>query len=375
MGKRILIVATSDIHLQVFHLPYFKLLESQGCVIDVAVEVRGDGIVPHTHNTFNLPFKRTLFTTQLFSAYKQLKNIIDKGKYDIIHCHTPIPSAITRLAARGARKKGTIVMYTSHGFHFYKGGPLLSWLLFYSVEKYLSRYTDVLITINKEDYDVAEQDFRAGKTRYMRGIGIDTSRFDHTELGDKAPLKRSAGYSPDSFILLYAANFIKRKNHIFVLKALLELRNFIPTVKVLFAGSGVLLQDMKDFVAKHGLSDHVEFLGFRKDIDQLLAITDLSISASKHEGLGLALAEAMFCRIPVVATEDRGHKEMIEHNVNGFLFEQENIQQFINYVSKLYIDRNLARTFGDRSAEKMKLFSIENSLAFMDQVYGEYLDK
>nr|WP_256439410.1 glycosyltransferase [Pedobacter sp. SYSU D00823] len=209
----------------------------------------------------------------------------------------------------------------------------------------------------------------------MRGIGIDTSRFDHTELGDKAPLKRSAGYSPDSFILLYAANFIKRKNHIFVLKALLELRNFIPTVKVLFAGSGVLLQDMKDFVAKHGLSDHVEFLGFRKDIDQLLAITDLSISASKHEGLGLALAEAMFCRIPVVATEDRGHKEMIEHNVNGFLFEQENIQQFINYVSKLYIDRNLARTFGDRSAEKMKLFSIENSLAFMDQVYGEYLDK
>nr|WP_255537138.1 glycosyltransferase [Pedobacter sp. SYSU D00873] len=181
------------------------------------------------------------------------------------------------------------------------------------------------------------------------------------------------GYQANDFILFYAANFIPRKNHIFVLKALIELKKIIPQVKVLFAGSGKQLDKMKHFAAENNLFENVEFLGFRKDIDKYLAVTDISISASKHEGLGLALAEAMFCSIPVVATIDRGHKELIEHNVNGFLFEQENIAQFNDYIFKLFIDRELAKSFADRSREKIQTFSIENSLRFMDTIYSKYI--
>ena len=139
---KILVVATSDIHLQVFHLPYFEYLKSRGHSLDIAVEIRGNGIVPFTDKIFNLPFKRTLFTLQLFTAFRELKKIINDGQYDLIHCHTPIPSALTRLAARKFRKNGLKVLYTCHGFHFYRNAPLFNWLVYYPVEKMLSASTD-----------------------------------------------------------------------------------------------------------------------------------------------------------------------------------------------------------------------------------------
>nr|WP_199078900.1 glycosyltransferase family 4 protein [Pedobacter sp. ASV19] len=373
MSKKVLIVATSDIHLQVFHLPYLKMLKDKGYVVDVAVEVRGNGKVPFADHLFNLPFKRTLFSYQLLEAYRGLKKIIREGDYALIHCHTPIPSAMTRIAAGSARKKGTVVLYTAHGFHFFKGAPLSYWLTYYLAEKYLSRKTDAIITINKEDYDLASKKFYAGRTHYIKGIGVDTSKFRKVEPVSKESFKREMGYEPNSFILLYAANFIDRKNHRFVLRALVGLKDLIPEIKILFAGSGARMQKMIDFTTKHGLHAYVDFLGFRKDMDRLLAIADVSISSSKQEGLGLALAEAMVCGVPVIASEDRGHKELIEHNETGFLFEQENEQAFIDSVFKLYQDRGLSAKFVKNGVQKIRQFSIENSLASMDEIYDMYL--
>lgn len=372
--KKILIVATSDIHLQVFHIPYLELLRKMGCVIDVAIEVRGNGLVPFTDRVYNFPFKRTLFTFKLFKAYWNLKKLIDSGNYDVIHCHTPIPAALTRLASRGVRKKGTRLIYTAHGFHFYKGGPLLSWLVYYPIEKYLSKLTDAIITINKEDYDVALNKFNANQTYYMKGIGVNPSKFNSDLFREKNQLRASLSYSEQDFILIYVANFIDRKNHVFILKSLIRIKNLIPNIKVLFAGSGILLEKMKEFTRLNNIEGYVNFLGFRNDVDKLLAISDVSISASKHEGLGLALAEAMFSGIPVVATRDRGHQEMIENNFNGFLFEHGNQQQFIDCIMKLYTDRELNNKFIQRSLIKVEQFSISNSLNFMDEVYRKYLN-
>lgn len=373
MTKKVLVVATSDIHLQVFHLPYFEMLKGMGCTIDIAVEIRGNGIVPFTDKLYNLPFKRTLFSAKLLSAYRGLQTVIDRGNYDLIHCHTPIPAAITRLAARRARKKGTKVMYTAHGFHFYKGGPLLSWLTFYPAEKLFSKLTDVLITINKEDYEIARNRFYATETYYMKGIGVST-KFKPENRALKEQCKVSMGYAADNFILFYAANFIKRKNHIFILNALVRLKDVIPNVKVLFAGQGILLSEMKDFVKNNKLEAFVDFLGFRNDVDKLLELTDISISASKHEGLGLALAEAMFSGVPVVASVDRGHKEMIDSGINGFLFEQGSQQEFVDCIVKIYHDKSLAQQFIDRSKDKVQQFSIKNSLEFMKKIYHDKLD-
>ncbi|PTT04033.1 glycosyltransferase family 1 protein [Pedobacter sp. HMWF019] len=373
MSRKILVVATSDIHLQVFHLPYLKMLKDKGYEVNVAVEVRGNGKVPFADHLFNLPFKRTLFSFRLLEAYRRLEKIINEGDYALVHCHTPIPSAMTRLAAGKARKKGTVVLYTAHGFHFYKGAPLSYWLTYYLAEKYLSGKTDAIITINKEDYDLASKKFYANRTHYIKGIGVDTSKFRKIEPVSKENFKREMGYEPNSFILLYAANFIDRKNHQFVLRALGGLKDLIPEIKILFAGSGIRMQKMIDFTTEHGLHAYVDFLGFRKDMDRLLAIADVSISSSKQEGLGLALAEAMVCGVPVIASEDRGHKELIVHNETGFLFEQENEQAFIDSVFKLYQDRDLSKKFVKNGVQKIRQFSIENSLASMDKIYDMYL--
>jgi glycosyltransferase EpsD len=371
--KRILIVATSDIHLQVFHLPYFAVLKTKGYELHAAVEVRGNGEVAGIDQLFNLPFKRTLFTAQLFTAYRELKQIIDEGNYELIHCHTPIPAALTRLAARRTRNKGTKVMYTAHGFHFYKGAPFSYWATYYPAEKYLSQFTDAIVTINQEDYEIAKAKFSAGQTFYIPGIGVDTQRFKSIDAVDREQIKSALGLPKDSLVLFYAANFIYRKNHQFIIECLSDIKKEIPHLKVLFAGSGILLPAMQELVQKLGLEDTVHFLGFRKDVNELLAVTDISISASRQEGLGLALAEAMINKVPVVATVDRGHKELITNGVNGFLFPQGDKQAFKESVVKLFHDQALANEFSNRSAEHIKKFFIENSLAEMEKIYDKFL--
>ncbi|WAC40201.1 glycosyltransferase family 4 protein [Pedobacter sp. SL55] len=374
MPKRILVVATSDIHLQVFHLPYFEMLKSQGHHLDAAVEVRGNGQVAGIEKLYNLPFKRTLFTTKLLVAYKQLKQIINEGNYDIIHCHTPIPAALTRLAAKQARAKGTVVMYTAHGFHFYKGAPVSYWLTYYLAEKYLSRFTDAIVTINQEDYQLAKTKFKANHTFYIPGIGVDTNRFKPVDNADKQLLRQQLGLPEDAFTLFYAANFIHRKNHRFVIESLVALKERIPNLKLLLAGSGKLLIEMQELATVLCLQDTVHFLGFRSDINELLAIADVSISASRQEGLGLALAEAMINGVPVVATVDRGHKELIVHGENGFLYGQGNQQEFIAAIMKLYQSDELSKTFANRALVHIQKFFIENSLREMNKIYSKFLN-
>lgn len=373
-SKRILVVATSDIHLQVFHLPYFEMLKSQGHQLDAAVEVRGNGQVAGIEKLYNLPFKRTLFTLKLLDAYRKLKQIINEGNYDLIHCHTPIPAALTRLAAKQARAKGTIVMYTAHGFHFYKGAPLGYWLTYYLAEKYLSRFTDAIITINQEDYQLAKTKFKANHTFYIPGIGVDTNRFKPVDNADRQLLRQQLSLPEDAFTLFYAANFIHRKNHRFIIESLVALKERIPNLKLLLAGSGKLLIEMQELTTALGLQDMVHFLGFRSDINELLAVADVSISASRQEGLGLALAEAMINRVPVVATVDRGHKELVVHGENGFLYGQGNQEEFITAIMKLYESKELSKTFADRALIHIQKFFIENSLREMNKIYSKFLN-
>ena len=371
--KRILIVATSDIHLQVFHLPYFSMLKSQGYDIDAAVEIRGDGRLPGIDKLYNLPFKRTLFTFKLLKAYTALKRIIDAGEYDLIHCHTPIPAALTRLAARAARAKGTIVMYTAHGFHFYKGAPWTYWMTYYPAEKYFSRMTDAIVTINQEDFNVAKSKFHAGQTFHIHGIGVDTSRFEPIEAERCAELAEDIGLPAGAFKLIYVANFITRKNHRFIVECLSMLKKQIPDLHVLFAGSGILMGEMQQLVRTKGLVGTVHFLGFRNDINRLLAISDVCISASRQEGLGLALAEAMVCGVPVVATADRGHKELIQHGKNGFLYDQGSKDEFIGAILKLYKNPALASAFSASGVTQIRKFSISHSLESMNNIYNKFL--
>ncbi len=370
--NKILFTATIDKHIECFHLPYLKWFKDNG--FEVHVASRGELNIPHCDVKYNVPFVRAPYGLENLKAYVELKKIIDENDYRIIHCHTPMGGVVTRLAARAARKRGTKVLYTAHGFHFFKGAPLINWLLFYPVEKFLSRYTDGIITINSEDLTlVRERNFKTQEAFKIYGIGVNTERFKKISPEEKRQLREKYGYAKEDFILIYAAEFIHRKNHKFILDAMPQLKASIPRLKVLFAGRGALLEEMQAYAKSKGINGQVEFLGFRSDIEQLMALSDVGISSSRQEGLGLNLAEEMHCGLPVVAAVNRGHREMVADGRNGFLFEQNNYDQFITGIKKLYEDRNLWRQFSEEAIASAQRFTIEHSLKKMADIYQKYL--
>lgn len=370
---KVLYIATSDIHLATFHRPYIKWLSQNGFQVDIAVENRGDNTLDGVEKSFFLNFPRTLFAKELFASYKKLKTIIDSGSYDLIHCHTPIPSMLARLATREARRKGTKVLYTAHGFHFYKGSPLIRWLTYYPAEYILSNFTDGIITINQEDYNYINGKMCHKDSFHIKGIGVDANRFMPFSEQDKKEKRRELGIEENAFVMLYVAEFIPRKNHEFIIRALPKLIQTIPEIKVVFAGKGILMDKMEALAEELKITSYIDFLGFRNDIPALSGMTDIGISASKHEGLGLGLAEIMMCEKPIVATFDRGHKEMIVQGQTGFMFAQENDEEFIGYVEKLFNDKELRKKIGENAFEKAKEFEVTNSLKSMESIYKKYL--
>ena len=202
--EKILFTATVDSHILNFHIPYLKWFKEQGYEVHVAS--RGNADIPYVDKKHNIPFERSPFRLSNIKAYLQLKDVIDRNNYKLIHCHTPMGSVLTRLAAKNARKSGTKVLYTAHGFHFFEGAPLKNWLLYYPVEKWLSRYTDCLITINDEDYECAiRKKFKSGTIKKVNGVGIDLNKFTPQTYKKKKELRKIYGYSEKDFILIYVA--------------------------------------------------------------------------------------------------------------------------------------------------------------------------
>lgn len=373
MKKKILFVATSDVHINTFHLPYIEWLTQEGYEVHLAAENRGNLQIANIAKNFDIHFSRSPFSLSNFNAYKELKNIIESNNYYALHCHTPVPSAIARLAARKTKKHGLKVFYTAHGFHFYKGAPFKNWALFYPMEYLLSRFTDVIVTINKEDFSYIDEKMLHGNSYQIKGIGVNGKKFTERNGYEKIALRHKLNFKESDFILLYVAEFIPRKNHTFLLESLPKLTEKCPNLIYAFAGKGVLYDSMKDLSEKLGVSKNVKFLGFRNDVEDLAAIADIGISSSKHEGLGLGLAEEMLCGVPIVATEDKGHREMIIQGENGFLFEQGNQDQFVGYIEDIYKNPELHQSLSDNAKKTAKEFLIENSLESMIKIYKKHL--
>ena len=371
--KKILYVATSDIHLKSFHIPYLKWLSEEGHMVEIAAENRGGLSIDFVHRTHWMPFPRKLGSIQNIKTFYRLRSLIEAGNYDLVHCHTPIPSALTRLAARKWRRKGGKLIYTAHGFHFYRGGPLKNWLLYYPAEWILSSFTDTIVTINKEDFGYAQDRMRNAKSFLIPGIGVDTDRFKPVSSGENRRVRHELGLADDDFILLYVAEFIPRKNHEFLIDALPELLKKIPNLKLLLAGRGILFEECKAQAGSKNLEDVVHFLGFRTDLPKLAAVTDVAVSSSRHEGLGLALVEQMLCEVPVIASEDRGHREFVTDGETGYLFAHGDKKAFQARVTELFNCRKLRDKLGKSAQHSALEFSIENSLEKMKHIYLEHL--
>lgn len=373
--NKILYCATVDYHLKAFHLPYMRWFKELGW--DVEVATAGNLDLPYTDHKYNIPIHRSPFHRSNIVAYKQLKAIIHGNNYSIIHCHTPLGGVLGRLVARKARKHGSTVIYTAHGFHFYEGAPLINWFLYYPIEKVLSRFTDSLITINTEDYRLAvKRKFKANEIVQIPGVGVDTDTFKPVAQHERILLKRSFGYNENDFLLFYAAEFNKNKNQKFLLHSLSLLKDDIPNAKLLLAGEGSLLEDCRKLANKLGISHMVDFLGFRQDIYQILSMCDLAVASSYREGLPVAVMEAMACGLPVVAVDNRGHRELIRHNYNGWLNSLDDPQGFANKISKIAKETELRTQFGKNGRKLMETkYSTRKILLEKSRIYKQYMNE
>ncbi len=372
--KKILYVATVvKTHIMEFHIPYLRMLQDMGWETAVAArndyEDPADCVIPGCDVYYDIPFERIPWKPLNITAYRQLKQLIDAGDYDVIHCHTPVGGVIARLAARNARKKGTKVIYTAHGFHFFTGAPLVNWLLYYPAEWLMSFFTDLLITMNREDLDRAKRKFHAREIAYIPGVGIDTGRFRAGQCipGEK---RRSLSLGDSDFLILTVAEMTKNKNHSTVLKALALLKDHpeFSGMYYLICGRGENEENLRREAAELGIAEHVVFLGYRSDVPELCGCSDLFAFMSFREGLPVALMEAMSSGLPAVCSRIRGNTDLIDDGVEGLMAEN-TPQAVADAIWKLYQDPALRQKLGSAAAEKVRQFDISNVHHIMEEIY------
>ena len=368
--KKVLFVATVvKTHIAEFHIPYLKLLQSMGWETAVAAkndyEKPEDCVIPYCDRYYPVSFGRSPLARENVQAYKQLKRIIDEGNFDIIHCHTPVAAFLTRLAARDARKKGCKVIYTAHGYHFYKGAPLLNWLLFFPAEWIASFFTDVLININQEDYAFSQKHFHAKRLEYVRGVGVPVERFqDHA--GERASVRASLGLHEDDFVLLSVAEMTKNKNHPMMLRALAQISD--PHVHLLCAGRGQELENNIALSRELKLTDRVHFLGYRSDVPLLYAAADAFLFISFREGLSLSLMEAMSSGLPSIVSPIRGNVDLISDRKEG-LYTKLDPDSVADAIQVLRADPQLRASLGAAAKEKVRAFSLDTISKRMEEIY------
>ncbi len=370
---KVLFVANIYEHIVSFHLPYMKWFKEHGYELHVVANDLDDYKVPYADRIIEMEIERNPFKICNLRAIMQLRKLIDVEKYSLISCHTPMGGVVARLAARKARKRfGVKVIYTAHGLHFYKGAPKKNWLVFYPIEKFLSRYTDAIATINNEDYKLVQtRGFKNKRTYKIHGIGIDPFRLGCDKELNFNELREKYGYKPDDFILLYMAEFIPRKNFKFLIEAMPELVKRIPNIKMIFAGRGEEKEEMMKLSQTVGVAEYINFIGFRDDVGNLINISDLGVSSSIQEGLGMSVAESLYLGRPVVVSDIRGHRDLVQQGKNGFLFDLNDKNDFIDKVVFMYENPEKREVMGRYATESIVEFVIDNSLKDMAKIYSE----
>lgn len=366
---KILYVTTVSNTVNAFLIPHIKMLIDQGHQVDVAfniVQEVNTEISDLGCNVHQLEFDRSPLKKQNYLAYKKLKRIIQDKKYDIVHTHTPVASACVRLACK--KNKNIKVMYTAHGFHFYKGAPLQNWLIYYSIEKWLSNYTDVLITINQEDFQRTKKSFKARSIEYMPGVGLDIDKFNNVVAVDKAEKRRELGLPKDAFVVLSVGELNKNKNHETIIKAIAQLKN--PNIYYEICGLGPLEEHLKGLTNELGIGERVRFLGYRKDINDILKASDTFVFPSFREGLSVALMESMACGLPVVCSKIRGNSDLIHNNKGGFLIKPSDVNGFAEAINKIAESEKLRLEYGHYNKEIIKSFNIFNVLRKLEEIYS-----
>lgn len=307
---------------------------------------------------------------KIVRTYKQLKNLIDSEEYDLIHTQSPIGGVICRFAARKARKKGTKVIYTAHGFHFYKGSPIKNWI-FYPIEKIFSNFTDLLITINREDYERAQK-FYSSAVEYIPGVGVDIERYMNVKKS-KHEKRIELGINDDKIVFLSVGELSERKNHQIVIKALAKLKN--PNFLYLIAGVGPDCKKYLNLAKQYAISQQLVLLGHRTDINELCIASDVFIHPSVREGLGIAPLEGMASGLPLISSFVNGIRDYTKDGVTGCCIENPlDVSEFEKAINKM-LNVEFRKQCGKNNILISQNFSLDASKKAMAKIYEKIVNQ
>lgn len=370
--KKMLFISNIINRITNFSYPSIEAGQALGYEFHMAANFSGfqDDTAKYNVTIHHLDLARNPFQIKNMRAYKQLLNLIQEEKFDVIHCNTPVGGVLGRFC--GKKAKVPKVIYSAHGFHFYKGAPFVNRVLFRRAEMWMARCTDTIITLNKEDYEAAKR-FKLrnnGKVYHIPGVGVDTNIYQNNEV-NKARLKESLGLKEEGIVLIAMGDLIRRKNYVSSIKAIKKADN--KGLHFLICGTGPELDSLKKLAKKLEIEDQIYFLGFRNDIKELLSVADIFLFTTYQEGLPRSMMEAMSAGLPCIASRVRGNVDLIAEGSGGFLYEPEDINGFANAINTLASDKKLRKSMSKHNLEAIKKFGIHNVKIEMKKIYEREL--
>lgn len=359
-----------------FFRSFIRGLIDKSDIVDIATnETNGETPVQSCYREwgckiYHIDTSRSPISPGNIRAIKQIRELVKHNHYDMVHCHTPLAAAATRVACKDFRKTGLKVIYTAHGFHFYDGAPLKNWLLYYPIEKFLSRYTDAIITINQEDYKRAKDNFQAGKVFHIPGIGFDTEKFANCNVNKEAK-RRELGVKDDDFIMLSVGELSERKNQIIIIEALhkLKVAGNIDSIVYLAVGQGPMEAKFREMVEKYDLGSHVKLLGQRADIAELCKTVDCFVHPSIREGLGIAPLEGMAAGLPLISAYIGGIRDYTEDGISGCCIDPYSNDSMVVAIKRMRDDRDFRMQCGKNNYQSAKAYDMNNSNKIMSEIY------
>ncbi|MEH6938359.1 glycosyltransferase family 4 protein [Bacillus sp. JJ664] len=365
--KKILYITTLSRTINAFLVPHIQRLLEIGFEVDCACAVDrpvNDSLISNGVKVYDIPFSRNPLDLRNRKAFQRLVQIQKEHQYDIVHVHTPIAALYGRLLKMKFPKLKTI--YTAHGFHFYKGAPLLNWLLYYPIERIMARFTDAIITMNDEDYERAKS-FQVSETYKVNGVGLNLNQYN--VLSYKKDLSRAKlGIDPSDFVIVMIAETNLNKNHQQMIHAISFLSTEYPQVKVLCAGEGPLFETLKNEIVKKHLENTIYMLGYRRDIEELISASDIGMLLSYREGLPRNIMELMAFGKPVVGTNIRGIKDLVIDHETGLLVEVGDYEATAEAIKRFIQEKDLLQSCGQKAFERVQMYEISNVLHQLEEI-------
>lgn len=374
--KRVLILTTISGFLTQFEMNDVSILKELGLEICYASNFRNP--VYHTDKQvleqkgirlFQIEIEKSpLHILRNCRAFLQIGRLIRTEQIELVHCHNPMGGVLGRLAAFFYHKKNIKIIYTAHGFHFYKGAPAKNWLFYYPVEVLLARMTDCLITINTEDERRAKTFSlrKNGFTVQIPGVGVKTEQFRKTA-GRREQVRKELGIREEEFFILSVGELNQNKNHEVILRAVAELKD--SRIKYGICGKGGREKRLRKLAKKLGIEKQVTLFGFRNDIPRILQSADCFAFPSKREGLGIAAIEAMAGGIPLITSDCRGTREYMEDGVTGYMCKDNQTKTYAQAIRQMKEDKALRAEMGKNCREKAKHFDLSRTDRIMRKVY------